>query len=115
MVTEDDVRTTALSLPETTEKPSYGMPGFRVRDRGFARLHEEPGVLILWCTDVGEKEALIADDPKKFFSTPHYEGYGMFLVRLEHIGKTELLDLLTAAWRSRAPKRLREEFDSADG
>ena len=37
MATEDDVRELALALPGVIEKPSYGMPGFRVRDRLFAR------------------------------------------------------------------------------
>lgn len=114
MVTEDEVRTAALSLPETSEKSSYGMPGFRVRTKGFARLHELPGVLMLWCADVGEKEALIASDPETFFTTPHYDGYSSVLVRLDRIDAAELLDVLTEAWRSRAPKRLLEQFD-ADG
>jgi len=112
MVSEDEVRTAALSLPETNEKPSYGMPGFRVRTKGFARLHEQPGVLMLWCADLSEKEALIASDAETFFTTPHYDGYSSVLVRLERIDSDELLDLLTAAWRSRAPKRLLDDFDS---
>lgn len=112
MVTDEDVRTAALSLPETSEKSSYGMPGFRVRTKGFARLHEQPGVLVLWCADVGEKEALIASEPETFFTTPHYDGYSMLLVRLDRIDGDELLDLLSAAWRSRAPKRLLDEFDA---
>lgn len=112
MVSEDEVRTAALSLPETNEKSSYGMPGFRVRTKGFARLHEEPGVLVLWCADVGEKQALIASEPEKFFTTPHYDGYSAVLVRLDRIDGDELVDLLTAAWRSRAPKRLLEQFDA---
>jgi len=90
------------------------MPGFRARTKGFARLHEQPGVLMLWCADVGEKEALIASEPEKFFTTPHYDGYSSVLVRLDRIDGEELLDLLTAAWRSRAPTRLVEDFD-ADG
>lgn len=112
MVSEDEVRTTALSLPEANEKSSYGMPGFRVRTKGFARLHEQPGVLMLWCADLSEKEALIASDPETFFTTPHYDGYSSVLVRLERIDSDELLDLLTAAWRSRAPNRLLDEFDA---
>jgi len=112
MVSEDEVRSAALSLPETNEKSSYGMPGFRVRTKGFARLHEEPGVLVLWCADVGEKQALIASEPDKFFTTAHYDGYSTVLVRMDRIEGEELLDLLTAAWRSRAPRRLLEEFDT---
>jgi len=41
MITEEDVRRVALSLPATSEKPSYGRPGFRVKDRLFARIREE--------------------------------------------------------------------------
>ena len=63
MVTEDDVRRIALSLPSTTEKSSYGTPGFRVKDRLFARIHEEGDVLILWVESEEEKLAMIATDP----------------------------------------------------
>jgi hypothetical protein len=50
----------ALSLPATTERPSYGAPGFRVKDKLFARIREEGDVLVVWVGDLGEKEALIA-------------------------------------------------------
>ena len=75
MVTEDDVRRVALSLPATTEKPSYGTPGFRVKDKLFARIREEGDVLVVWCEDLGEKDGLIASEPEKFFTTPHYDGH----------------------------------------
>ena len=42
MATVDDVRRIALALPATAEKPSYGTPGFRVRDKLFARVHDDP-------------------------------------------------------------------------
>src|SRR5262249_36855795 len=58
MVDEDDVRRVALSLPETTEKPSYGTPGFRVKDRLFARIREEGDILVVWTDGLEEKEAL---------------------------------------------------------
>ena len=41
------MRRAALSLPATTEKPSYGTPGFRVRDKLFARIREEGDVLVV--------------------------------------------------------------------
>jgi hypothetical protein len=111
VATEDDVRRIALSLPETAEAPSYGTPGFRVKGKMFARLREEPGVLVLWVADLGEKEALLASDPKKFFTTPHYDGSATVLVRLGAVGVRELRELLTDAWRLRAPKRLVKEHD----
>jgi hypothetical protein len=111
-VTTKDVRTAALSLPETTEKPSYGTPGFRVKDRLFARIREEGDVLAIWCEDTGEKEAMIAAEPDKFFTTPHYDGHPMVLVRFDAVDRPELQELLTESWRIRAPKRVRDAFDA---
>jgi hypothetical protein len=107
---ESDVRAIALALPETTERPSYGTPGFRVKDRLFARLRE-PGVLLVWCADEGEKDFLLRADPGKFFTTPHYDGHPSVLVRLEAVDRDELAELLTDSWRVRAPKRLAQSLD----
>jgi hypothetical protein len=111
MVTEDDVRRVALSLPHTTEKPSYGTPGFRVRDRLFARIREEGDVLVVWVAGEGEKQGLIAAEPAKFFTTPHYDGHPSVLVRLPAVDVDELTELLTDSWRLRAPKRVAAELD----
>src|SRR6476620_3486261 len=51
-VTEADVRVFFFNDTATTEKPSYGTPGFRVKDKLFARIREEGDVLALWCSDV---------------------------------------------------------------
>jgi hypothetical protein len=115
MVTEDDVRSVALSLPATTEKPSYGTPGFRVKDKLFARILEAGDVLAVWVEDVGEKEALIASAPKKFFTTPHYDGHPMVLVRFNAVGVKELRELLTESWRRRAPRALVTAFVAETG
>ncbi|MPZ84755.1 MAG: hypothetical protein GEV28_31980 [Actinophytocola sp.] len=106
MMTEDDVRRVALSLPHTTEKPSYGTPGFRVRDKMFARIRDEVDVLLVWVTDEGEKRALVESEPDKFFTTPHYDGHPTVLVRLGAVDEQELTELLTESWRLRAPKRV---------
>ena len=111
MITEDDVRRVALSLPATTEKPSYGMPGFRVKGRLFARIREE-GLLVLWVSSLDEKDVLLAADPDTFTTTPHYDGYPMVLVRMSAVDVDELCELLTDAWRIRAPDRLRTDFDT---
>ena len=112
MANEDDVRRLALALPETTEKPSYGTPGFRVKDKLFLRIRsDEEGALVVFVADLGEKEALLASDPTVFFTTPHYDGFPSVLVRLEAVDLDELGELITDAWRVRAPKRLRDAFD----
>lgn len=111
--TEDDVRELALALPATVEKPSYGTPGFRVKDKLFARIWDgdEDDVLVLWLGSVDEKEGLIAADPDRFFTTAHYDGHPHVLLRLAAVGRDELADLLEDAWRARAPQRLVAERD----
>jgi hypothetical protein len=106
MPTEDDARRIALSLPATTEKPSYGTPGFRVKDKLFARIHDLPDTLVVWVADMDEKEVLLASSPDRFFETPHYDGYPMLLVRLDVIGLDELREVLTDSWRVRAPRKV---------
>ena len=102
----------ALALPATTEKPSYGTPGFRVKDKLFARIREK-ATCSCCVSDVDEKDALIASEPDKFFTTPHYDGHAMVLVRFAAVDHDELAELLTESWRLRAPKRLLAEFDAS--
>ncbi len=110
MATEDDARELALSLPETIEKPSYGMPGFRVKERLFARIARS-----MACSSSGvseaEKNFLIRAEPEKFFTTPHYDGHAMVLVRLAGVERGEL-ELVAESWRLRAPKRLVASYDA---
>jgi hypothetical protein len=114
MATEDDVRRIALSLPETTEKPWFGSPGFRVKDKGFLRIRSEAeGGLVCFVADLDEKDALLASDDRKFFTTPHYDGYPTVLVHLDAVGVDELTELITDSWRLKAPKRVLKAFDDA--
>ena len=112
MFTEADVRRIALSLPHTTEKPSYGTPGFRVNDKLFARIRDEGDVLVLFVDSLDEKELLLASDPEKFFTLPHYDGHASVLVRFGAVDPEELTELLTDAWRVRAPAKVRAVFDA---
>lgn len=113
MATEDDVRRIALSLPETVEKPWFGSPGFRVKDKGFLRIRSEAeGGLVVFVEDLGEKDALLASDPDVFFTTPHYDGYPTVLVNLPAIELDELTELIVESWRIKAPKRVRAAYDA---
>jgi hypothetical protein len=59
------------------------------------------------------KEALLADDPKIFFTTPHFDGYPAVLVRLDEITVEDLEEVIVEAWLARAPKRLAQEYVDA--
>lgn len=111
MATDDDVRRLALALPGATERRSYGTPGFRVADKLFARLHQEPGLLVLWTEGLEAREELLAADPATFTTTAHYDGHPSVLVRLAAVEVSELAELLEQAWWVRAPARLRAAHD----
>jgi len=120
----DDVRRIALALPESSERFSRSLASWRVRDKLF--VWERPlrsadvralgdnvpdgPILGARVEHLGAKEALLADDPGVFFTTPHFDGYPAVLVRLERIAPNELNELIVEAWLSRAPKRLAEQY-----
>ena len=118
MTTFADVERFALTLPETTSTPSYGgAPALRVNKKMFARLRGEMAdhvddltgepygeVLMVWVSDLGEKEAVLASDEQAYFTVPHYDGYPAVLVRLPFADEVELRELLVEAWVRAAPK-----------
>jgi len=123
----DDVRRIALGLPETTEGTAWGNACWRVRAKQFvwerplrqsdlgALGDDAPDGPILGARveHVGAKEALLADDPGIYFTTPHFDGYPAILVRLDEIGPVELEEVIVEAWLVQAPKRVAREWQAA--
>ena len=123
----DDVRRIALGLPETSEGTAWGNACWRVRDKQF--VWERPlrradldalgdaapagAILGARVEHVGAKEALLADDPGVYFTTPHFDGYAAILVRLDEIGVDALEEVIVEAWLVQAPKRLAKEYADA--
>lgn len=112
MVTEEDIRRVALSLPGSAEKPYNQLPSFRVRTSLFLRIHELPDAFFARCASLEERDELLEAEPGTFFITPHYSQYPGVLVRLSRIGPDEMTELVTEAWRLCAPKRLRAAWDA---
>src|SRR3954471_14428294 len=120
----DDVRQIALGLPEAEERLSRDLRQWRVKDKLFAwerplrrsdlealgDAAPEGPILGVRVEHLVAKEALLADDPGVYFTTPHFDGYPAVLVRLGEIEPGELEELLAEAWLCRAPKRLAKEF-----
>jgi hypothetical protein len=69
-------------------------------------------VLVVWCADEYVKGELIAAEPEKYFTTPHYDGHPSVLVQMDAVDADELAELLSDSWRVRAPKRLVARFDA---
>lgn len=123
MVTQEDVRRIAMSLPGVTE----GSDRFafsvlnKGKEKGFAWVWMErvepkkpripqPGVLAVRVGGEEDKDFLIHAAPEVFFTEPHYNGFPAILIRLDAIGIDQLETLLIDAWHYQAPKALIAEY-----
>jgi len=104
MVTYEQIRDFALTLPGVEEGTSYGTPALKVRGKLLARLREE-GVLVVR-VGADAQEALLAMEPEVYFITPHYTGGWAVLVRLDIIEDAAMRALMVETWQANAPKRL---------
>ena len=124
--TPDDVRALCLALPEVELGVSWGdRPTYKVprgsRGRGFV-LYRAPGstaldpatgepyddLLVIVTPSAEDKDALVGDESTPFFTVPHFDGYNAVLVQQSRLGELtydELAEVVTDAWRSRAPAR----------
>src|ERR671922_356870 len=97
-----------MGLPGATEQESRGFASWRIRDKFF--VWERPlrksdlealgdsapegPILGARVEHLVAKEALLANDPDVFFTTPHFDGYPAVLVRLDEIGLADLEELI---------------------
>ncbi|MFV8131995.1 MmcQ/YjbR family DNA-binding protein [Streptomyces syringium] len=136
MVTAEDVRAIALSLPETAERLAWGVPTFRVGGAAgstgtsgktgktgktektgkiFAALADDDASMGVKCPRE-ERAELIATEPEKFFVRPgHDDHYDWLRVRLAAIEDTaELRAILLDAWRQAAPRSVADAYGGAE-
>lgn len=105
VITFGQVRTLALALP------SYGTPAFFIKGgKLFARLHDD-GETVALKSGFFERDALIAQNPATFRTTPHYSDHPFVLIRAASVDPDQFAALLTDAWRFVAPKRLLSALD----
>jgi hypothetical protein len=118
MADADDVRRIALGLPHVAEIDSEGFD-FRVGGHGFIWSYPErqPGqrrvvrtdIAVLYVGDEAEKQALLLGEPGLFFTAPGYRGWPLVMLRLAQVDDARLAELITDAWRMRAPDGLADE------
>jgi hypothetical protein len=109
--TWESVRRIARELPGVEDVPSYGTPGLKVKGKLVTRLKED-GVIVMGVGTLLERDWLLEHDPRVFYITEHYRDYPAVLVRLAAVSEDTLRELLVAAWRRVAPKKLLAEFDA---
>lgn len=119
MATQADVRRVALSLPGTEEEANHF--AFAVRNKGKSRGYAwvwmervtpkkprvpNPAVIAVRVANLAQREVMLAADPVKFFTEPHYAGFPAVLVRLDKVTVADLKVLLAEGWRCQAPADL---------
>ena len=115
MATQADVRRIALALPDVEEAPDkFAFSVVRAgKGKGFVWVWMErvtpkqpkvpnAGVIAARVANVAQRDLMIAAEPAKFFTEPHYAGFPAVLVRLEAVSADDLELLVAEAWRCQA-------------
>ncbi|MCU1451311.1 MAG: hypothetical protein JWP02_3481 [Acidimicrobiales bacterium] len=125
MATIDDVARMALELPDVTEGERHGNRTWSVAGKAFAwerpfskadikrfgdSVPPDGPILAVRVEDLGEKEAVLAAQPKTFFTIPHFDGYAAVLIQMKTVTKRPLREAVTDGWLACAPPTLADQY-----
>lgn len=109
MVTVDDVRALALSLPRTTEHLIRDRVKFRIGRIVYIAFSRDE-TLMGFSFPKEEREALVAAEPEKFLMPGTSDlRYHWVVARLDALSHDEMYELVVEAWRMCVPKRVARE------
>ncbi len=121
----EDVRKLAMALPGVEDGTTRGSQALNIHGKLFAwipvnKKDVEPNTLAIRI-DFEQREALIGDAPHIYYITDHYLNYPAVLVRLDHMDRHALPDLIRSGWRfisaqtHRKPKKSKSPDSSRSG
>jgi hypothetical protein len=106
MVTVEEVRALAVTLPRTSEHVIRDRLKFRVGAIVYVAFSRDETTMGFGFPK-DERDALIAAEPTKFFLPPASDlRFNWVCVRLAEIGPAEMEELVTEAWRMCVPKKV---------
>jgi len=111
MVTPEQVRALALTLPRTSEHLIRDRVKFRIGPivyLAFSRDEELMG----FAFPKEERDALVAGDPDRFLLPPTSDlRYNWVVARLAALDEAEMRELVVDAWRMCVPRRVAAAYD----
>jgi hypothetical protein len=125
VATIDDVARLASELPEVTESERHGNRTWFVHGKAFAwarpfskadlrRFGGEPPpdgpIVAVRLADLHEKEAVLAEGNRGFFTIPHFDGYAAVLIQLKVVTRRPLREAIVDAWLACAPDKLADAY-----
>jgi hypothetical protein len=113
----DALRRLCLALPETTERLSHGEPTWFVRGKKTFVMyadHHHDGRVAFWCAaPPGVQEAMVGEEPDRFFRPPYVGHRGWLGVWLDvPVDWAEVGRIVAEAYRTIAPQTLIAQLDS---
>ena len=112
MVTIDDVRPLALSLPRSTEALVRDRVKFRVGRIVYLAFARDETLMGL-AFPKEERAGLVASEPEKFMMPKTSDlRYNWVVVRLAEIDHEEMQELVLDAWRMVVPKKVAATYDA---
>jgi hypothetical protein len=104
MLTQDEIRRAALSMPEAYEAPHFEMASFRVNKKIFCTIHTKAPRIMLKLHP--EDQHNLADGEAVEPVPGAWGKGGATFVWFEKLAPERLPDLMRMAWANVAPKRL---------
>ena len=110
MISIEQVRKAALSLPETEEKPHFDLTSFRVKNKIFATIHADKNYVMVKLSAI-DQSVFCAYNKEVIFPVPGGWGKkGATFIDLKKVKKSMLIDAITTAWKTTAPPKLVEKY-----
>lgn len=111
------LRAICLAFPEATERLSHGEPTWFCRKVFcmFSNDHHHDGIVGFWApASAGVQEAMVEEDPSRFFRPPYVGPKGWLGVRLDvDVDWDEVAAIVDDAYRLIAPRKLVALLDAA--
>ena len=108
MITIEQARKAALSLPEAEEKPHFDLTSFRVKNKIFATIHADKNYMMVKLSAI-DQSVFCSYNKEVIFPVPGGWGkQGATFINLKKVRKAMFLDALKTAWKTTAPAKLIE-------